>query len=101
MANRLDLQAKFESILGSRNVYHQPPASINMKYTAIRYSRKDISTRHANNGIYNSMTVYEVILIDANPDSVFVDKIAQLPYCSFDRQYAANNLNHYVFTLYF
>ena len=101
MANRLDLQAKFESILGSRNVYHQPPASINMKYPAIRYSRKDISARHANNGIYNSMTVYEVILIDANPDSVFVDKIAQMPYCSFDRQYAANNLNHYVFTLYF
>lgn len=101
MAKRLELQSLLEGILGSRNVYHQPPASIKMKYPAIRYNRKSMTTHHANNGIYLSMTEYEVILIDENPDSVFVDKLAQLPYCKFDRQYASDNLNHYVFTLYF
>ena len=101
MADRLELQALFEKILGSRNVYHQPPASIKMNYPAIKYNRKDISTRHADNGVYNAVNVYDVFLIDTNPDSEFVNKIAQLPYCSFDRQYTANNLNHFVFTLYF
>ena len=34
MASRLELQSKFEELLGSRNVYYQPPESIKMSYTA-------------------------------------------------------------------
>ena len=42
MRNRLDLQKIFEDILGSKNVYFQPPESLKMKYPAIRYSLDDI-----------------------------------------------------------
>ena len=100
MSNRLDLQAKFEEILGSRNVYYQPPASVKMQYPAIVYRRKDVDTRFANNVVYMQSSSYEVVLIDKNPDSEFVDKILRLPYCSYDRHYAADNLNHDVFTIY-
>ena len=101
MATRLDLQAVFENILGSRNVYFQPPQSVKMQYPAIVYSRKDFDVKHANNTIYSRHMSYEVILIDRNPDSVYVDKILSLRYCNFDRHYEADNLNHDVFTLYF
>ena len=100
MASRLDLQTKFEEILGSRNVYYQPPASVKMQYPAIVYRRKGIDTRFANNVVYMHSTSYEVVLIDKNPDSEFIDKILRLPYCSYDRHYTSDNLNHDVFTIY-
>ena len=100
MASRLDLQTKFEEILGSRNVYYQPPASVKMQYPAIVYRRKDINTRFANNVVYMHSTSYEIVLIDKNPDSEFIDKILQLPYCRYERHYTSDNLNHDVFTIY-
>lgn len=101
MHSRIDLQTVLEEILGSRNVYFQPPASVKMSYPAIIYSLKSFDNRFANNSIYKHMTAYEVIVIDKNPDSPFIDKMGGLQYCSFDRHYRADNLNHYVFTLYF
>lgn len=101
MASRLELQSKFEDVLGSRNVYFQPPSSVRMQYPAIVYSRKDIEGRFANDKIYRKLPCYEAILIDKNPDSEFIDKILDLPYCSFDRHYEADNLNHDVFTIFY
>lgn len=101
MSDRLNLQTELETILGSRNVYFQPPSSVRMQYPAIVYSRKDIEKRSANDGVYQKLPSYEVILIDKNPDSKFVDKILELPYCSFDRHYESDNLNHDVFILYY
>lgn len=44
---------------------------------------------------------YQVIAIDANPDSELIEKIASLPTCQFSRHYEQDNLNHDVFTLYY
>ena len=52
MSNRTDLQAMLEQILGSRNVYYQPPASVQMNYPAIVYSRKNIENSHADDAVY-------------------------------------------------
>lgn len=101
MGNRLELHEVFCDILGSRNVYFQPPESVAMKYPAIRYSLSNIENINANDFPYKQSKAYEVILIDPNPDSQYVDRISQLPYCGFDRYYPADNLNHYVFTLYY
>ena len=59
MASRLELQTKFENILGSRNVYFQPPSSVQMRYPAIVYSRKNIEIRNANDGVYRIVPGYE------------------------------------------
>lgn len=72
-----------------------------MQYPAIVYSREDIENEHANNGVYMQSTAYNVIVIDADPDSEVVGKVSKLPQCTFDRHYAADNLNHDSFTLYF
>lgn len=101
MASRLELQAKFEELLGTSNAYYQPPSSVRMNYTAIRYSKKDIWTTVADNRKYSKMTCYEVIVISQRPDDPVVDKILELPYCSYDRHYVINNLYHDVLTLYF
>lgn len=101
MASRLNLQTMLEKLLGSRNVYYQPPASFQMNYDAIVYSRKKIDNTFANNSVYKQDNAYEVIVIYEDPDSDLPNKISRLPKCRFDRHYEADNLNHDVFTLYF
>ena len=100
MAGRPSLQIILENILKTRNVYFQPPESIRMQYPAIVYSLRTIDKRHANDDAYKFLTAYEVTLIDTNPDTEFLVPIMALQYCSFDRFYRADNLNHWVFTLY-
>ena len=101
MNRRLDLQALLVSILGSSNVYFQPPPNVRMKYPAIVYKRDGSNTIHADNRPYRDKTRYQVTIIDHDPDSKVRDKVAELPLCSYDRFYTADNLNHDVFTLFF
>lgn len=101
MGSRLELQTKLEELLGSRNVYFQPPESIKLSYPAIVYSRETIENDHANDGVYMQSLRYSITVIDANPDSELPLKISKLPHCRNDRHFKSDNLNHYVFTLYF
>ena len=101
MASRLELHEVLCKILGSRNVYFQPPASVKMKYPAIVYERSDIENVFANNDPYMQSLVYDITVIDKDPDSRIVMEISRLPMCRFDRHFTADNLNHDVFTLYF
>lgn len=100
MASRLKLHEDFCNILGTRNVYFQPPASVKLQYPAIVYSRKDFSIKRANNSAYIIVPGYEGVLIDKNPDSEYLERILQLEHCRFDRHYTADNLNHDTFTIY-
>lgn len=102
MASRVDLQAKLESILGSRNVYFQSPESIRMSYPAIRYSLGRVRNLRADNTAYQKFKSYSVMVIDKNPDSLIPDRILDgFQYASLDRTYVADNLNHFVFTVFF
>ena len=102
MPSRIDLQNELENILGNRNVYFQPPASVRMKYPCIRYSRNVDHVARANDRIYNTTRCYTVIVIDPDPDSVIPDAIlARFPMCSMSNPYTADNLNHFPLTLYY
>ena len=101
MATRIDLQNILEELLGSRNVYYQPPESLKMNYPAIVYARKTIDNSYANNSVYKQNYAYEITVIDKNPDSEIVNKVSKLPTCRFDRHFKSDNLNHDVFTLYY
>ena len=101
MASRLGLQDILETILGSLNVYYQPPNSLIMKYPAIVYSRDTIKETFANDNVYTIVKSYEVIVIDKDPDSEIVDKVGAIQSCKFIRNYTVDNLNHDVFTIQF
>lgn len=101
MSRRLELHEVLCKILGSRNVYFQPPASIKMQYPAIIYARRKPLNLHADDSVYNNFKCYELTIIDKDPDSDIPDKISELPLCSFDRHFTSDNLNHDTFTLYY
>ena len=85
---------------GDRHTYFNPPSTVKMKYPAIRYTLGGIIRKFANDGSYHMVPYWEITLIDRNPDSVYVKKILQIPYCRFDRFYKADNINHWTFTIY-
>lgn len=98
---RRELQTILEAILGSANVYFQPPPNIRLAYPCIVYKRDYSFENHADNTKYHHQKRYQVVVIDRNPDSEFPDKVGVLPMCRYDRFYAADGLNHDVFNLYF
>lgn len=101
MATRLYLQTLLEETLESKNVYFQPPESRHISYPAIVYSLSSIEIKRADDEAYTSNNQYTVTYITTDPDSEMIGKLVKLPYCRFDRHYKSNNLNHYVYTLYF
>ena len=101
MGSRLQLQIILEDLLGSRNVYFQPPETISMTYPCIVYSRDADKTNFANDKSYSHRFRYSLVIMDRNPDSAVLEKVAKLPMCSFTRHYTKDNLNHDVYNLYY
>ena len=101
MASRADLQNELESLLKSRNVYYDPPESVKMEYPAIRYTKSDINTKHADDRPYIHKKQYELTVIDRRPDNPVIDEILKLPMSDYGRHYTADNLHHDTITLYY
>lgn len=98
MANRSTIHQKLKTMCA--HVYFQPPPSQQLQYPAIIYSLSGINKENANNSVYLQSRVYEVIVIDADPESIIVNKMAEDPKTTFVRSYVVNNLYHTVFKIY-
>lgn len=101
MASRVELQAKLEELLGSKNVYYQAPPTNGMKYPAILYKKDKIDYDIADDTKYIKKVRYELIIISKRPDDPVIDKILELRYATYDRLYIADNLYHDVISLYY
>ena len=100
MGSRLNLDNKLREILGSTNVYYQPPESVKISYPCIIYDLADIPTEKADNGLYIINHRYTVTLIHHDADTDLVEKMLEsFTYIDFDRNYSTNNLHHFVFEL--
>lgn len=97
---RLELHALLLT-MGTSNVYFQAPPGDLMNYPCIIYKRDSANTNHADNSPYRHAKRYMVTIIDRDPDSLIPDNVATLPSASFSRNYASDNLNHDVYTLYY
>lgn len=102
MASRLKLHEELCELLGTRNVYFQPPESLKLIYPCIVYHRSDISKLNANNRMYISTNGYDGMIIDRDPDSEIPNKVvAHFEMCSLSRSFRTDNLNHTPFKLYY
>lgn len=100
MEKRLKLDTILRGVDGNVHVYFQPPEGTSMDYPAIVYSRSRTRDMRADNIRYVGYDAYQIIVIDTDPDSVIISKIKDLPYCSWDRHYKSDNLNHDSFIIY-
>lgn len=100
MENRLHLHDKLVSIPGLNGVYFQPPENLKLSYPCAVYSLSSKDVRFANNRKYLTMDRYTVTIISRNPDEPARSYLDSFPYSSFDRAYPADNLHHFVYTIY-
>ena len=101
-SRRIQLQNKLEEILGSRNVYFEPPENIKMEYPCIVYTLSDIYSQRADNLPYKNTRAYQVTCIGKDPDTDLPDRILEeLEMCSYEQEFKSNNLIHNVLRLYY
>ena len=99
--NRPALHEKLCEILGSRNVYFDPPSSIHINYTCIIYKRIAAESRRADNGQYIVWYPYDVQVISKDPDYELFDTF--LSHFDNGREgapFVKDNLHHSNFTIY-
>ena len=98
---REQLSAKLRELLGSSNVYFQPPENLKMSYPCIRYNRGYDRTQYGDNLSYFSRHSYELLIISRDPTEPVAELIPQnFEYCRPGKPYVADNLNHFPFTVY-
>lgn len=88
-----------EEVTKNKRVLGQVPANFKLKYPCVKYNLSKVSTMHANNLPYHFNEYYTVTVIDREPESPLYLAIRQLPHCSVDRIYEADNLYHYTFSI--
>lgn len=96
-----ELQFLLEQLIGSTNVYFQPPDGAKIQYPCIVYNLDYVKTSYADSIPFHNGKRYSVTYISKSPDQFIPDKLAQLPTAAFDRFYVADNLNHTTYRLYF
>jgi hypothetical protein len=99
MAPRLQLQLLLSEI--TEKVYFQPPNNVKMQYPCIVYVRDGSFVAFADNEKFARDKQYQITVIDRDPDSALPDKVEELAYCQFNRFFTVDNLNHWVFSLFF
>lgn len=97
--SRLDLHTELVEV--TSNVYFQPPANVTMDYPCIVYQRDSSYVDFADDIPYKGCKRYQLTVIDRNPDSDIPDKIEAMRFCAFSRFLVADDLNHFIFRLYF
>lgn len=94
------LRNELIELLGNDRVYCQPPANFKLTYPCIIFKRNSADTKFANNMPYNFDETFEVTIIDANPYSDLVRKMAfKFKHCRYSRHFTSDNLNHDVFII--
>jgi hypothetical protein len=101
MRSRIKLHELLVGVLGSRYVYFQPPESLKLTYPCIIYERHDISNTFADDDVYLDPRQYRVTVVDPDPDSEIVNKMAKFKTPRFVRHMVVDNLNHDIFNIYY
>ena len=102
MRDRLELHEKLVAILGTRNVYYQPPVNVKLSYPCIVYKRNTMDAGYADNSKFVTGQRYQITIIYSDPDSALPENLFKaLDFCSPNTPtYVSDNLYHDVFTVY-
>lgn len=98
---RLSLHNILIEQTGVEHCYYSPPSNLRMQYPCIIYELSGESNIFADDLPYVETRQWTVTVVDSDPDSEIPAKLKALRFCRFDRGFASDNLNHFVFTLFY
>lgn len=101
MLKRVDIQEKFKFLLGSNNVYYQPPANLKMKYPAIVYSLDGLDVKRFDNTRLINKNCFSVTHIYRNESENLVETMLKnFVYISFDNRSIVDGIYNDHYTIY-
>ena len=100
MRDRLTIQSELETLLGSRNVYYDPPPSFKLKYDCFVYELRRMDRKLADNHKYLLTPIYQVTYITKNPDSPLIMELARKMNWNFMNSFTKDNLHHFVYEIF-
>lgn len=102
MERRYKLNEALQKVLGSNNVYFEPPENLKLNYDCIIYKRNRAKKFRADNKRYINHEFYELLIISKNPDNHIADELEKsFEYCEHQRSFTTNGLHHSVVYLYY
>lgn len=102
MHNRSELNKKLERLIGSNNVYFQPPASVQLSYPCVIYTLGTGDMKRADDSVYMYTYSYDVTFIYKKPNVDILEQVLKtFSMSSVYRVYISDNLNHYTFRIYY
>lgn len=102
MGTTRQLQDELKLLLGSNNVYFQPPKNLQMHYPCFTVSLGSASQAMADNKTYTYTDRYTLTYISYDPDDEMRKRVVEkFSMCTFDRHFVNDTLQHYVFSLYY
>lgn len=102
MTDRMILQKKLCSILGTNNVYFEPPENIKLNYPCFIYFSGSPFTSSANNKLYLFTNSYNVTYIDINPCTDIIKiMLSNFDYITTGSSFVNDGLHHYTFDIFF
>lgn len=97
--NRISLQNELERILGSRNVYYNPPETQKIEIPGIIYNLSYIENINADNIKYLDYTTYKITVVSRKVDHPAIKGILNLPMTKFSANFTKDGLYHTVIIL--
>lgn len=102
MASRQELHNKLLEIMGTNNVFFQPPETLKLTYPCIVYARNPKAIKRADDRAYTIVNSYSLTLIQKSPKDDYVDDLLiAFPMIEHDQHFVTENLNHDIFTLFY
>lgn len=101
MHTRLETQTMLETVLGTTNVYFQPDSKVRLQYPCAIYNVAKPNMKYADNGVHLKFSHYRVTIVSKDPDDPKAFALENLPHCAMANWYSADNLNHWVYDLYY
>lgn len=98
---RLELHQKLAALLGSANVYHQPPENLALRFPAIIYERVDYDVEYADNIPYHATRKWQISVVSQEPSNPVVDSLMEWPTADFKTSYVVDRMRHDVVNIYY
>ena len=95
------LKEDLKKILGVNKVYYEPPTDVKLTYPCLKANRSRRDVKYASNKPYikdESFTIY-FITRDVKTAPAVLNQLEELPYCTYDTEYIADGLHHYVYKI--
>lgn len=99
-----DIRDILYTIHDTKNVYYNPPSSIQMKFPCFRFEMNNTDIKYADNVSYMRTKRWTITYISRDVediDPVIKEMLDAFKYCTQETQFKSDNLQHVVFNLYF